>query len=379
MAFEIESIALKIVGWRLLALLTIGITVYSMASAYIGETLTSTINFLREEPPNPKGTAILSVYSGIASTPVTGLLPSSILGNVTRVTGVIAAWGETTTPALLNNTLVIIRGLSEEAFRWLGLEVTEGEIPNATDYTSILVGERLAGQLNLEPGDTVVVDAVFSKSQAVYKVEGIVRGPPPYTYEVITSLPVAQALRGTRGYTVIRIIYDPAHLNTDELAQALQVEQLPLGEKVLLQQAIVLLSKGLLKVTNPEKLQSYYIERLGIPSEYVFASGLVSDFLLLSLTVVLGWVLVGLRRDPLATLYVEGVPPRRLKQALVNVTLPFILAGGFVGLLATRLLPSPTLLGYPLKPDPSPLFQALHLGIVAVLYTVAIATSEIKD
>ncbi len=369
-------LALRIVGWRLALLLTVTVLLYSMASAYIGGTLIETVEFMREEPPAPHGLGLLSVYSGVASTPVTGLLPGDLLARVDNVSGVVYSWGELTTPALVNGSLVVVRGVPSGAWNYTGLRLVEGSLPGTNDYTSVLVGAGLARELMVEPGDLLLIDSIFSRGEGLYRVAGVVEGPAPYRWEIIAPMSVAESLRGFEGVSVARIVYDPARLDSGALRDALG---LPGGfERLILHQAIVLVGKGVVELRDPSRLQEYYVERLGVPSEYVLALGVASDALLASLVVALGWLVVGFRRGSLQTLVEEGLTQRGVKRDLVLATLPFIVLGTLAGLYLAGWLPTTRILGYPVTYTPGPLFTLIHTLVFVGLYVAGVAQAGVE-
>lgn len=319
---------------------------------------------------------MLSVYSGVASTPITGLLPRDLLSRVGNVSGVVYAWGELTTPALVNDTLVVVRGVPREAWNYTGLALARGTLPAGNDYTQVLVGAGLAEELGIEPGDRLVIDSVFSGGQGLYRVAGVVEGPSPYRWEVIAPMGVAESLRGHRGLSVARIIYNPTMIDREALGEALG---LPTGfERILLHQAIVLVGRGVVELRDPSRLQEYYVERLGVPSEYVLALGIASDALLASLVVPLAWLVVGFRRGSLTTLIEEGCTTGKVKLDLAIATLPFIAVGTLLGLLLAGLLPTVVILGYPVSYNPSTWFTLAHLLVFMGLYVAGLSGAGLE-
>ena len=370
---------LKIIGLRLLVLIMISMIVYSSAIAYIGGTLVETITFLQEEPVVRGDYKVLSLYSGMASLPITGILPPDLDRNLrySNITGVIGVWKEIATPALVNGTLLIVRGLSDNAYNFIDINIVDGDVFGPNEPFTVLVGEGLARKLGLKPGDILVIDPLFTKMQAIVEVSGIIKTTKPYNWEIITNLYLARALRGGLGYTTLRIIYDPYSVDMQKLVNALGIE-VDL-DRVIFHQAVILLSKGMAELRDPTKLQSYYMERLGISPEYIFVSGVVTETLLGSLIVLSAWTMIGYRRDSFSILVAEGLPACNLRLYMLVVTLPVVFLAIIVGLYIASLFPSTYLFGYPLKYNPSNIFIIIDIVLFLMLYIVGVFSSEIEN
>ncbi|MFN4046653.1 MAG: hypothetical protein ACK4H7_04865, partial [Acidilobaceae archaeon] len=198
----------KILGLRILAVILVSITLYSTVSAYIGGSLTGLLELpLNPEPPGDAG--LLSIYSGGAMAPFTGLLEPKLLQEVSKAPGVLVAWPESTTPCLANGRPAIVRGVPDMWAQIYKPKTLSGAPFNGSSYSKAWVGAGLAGKLGVKPGDLIVLKPLFTRADAVLKVAGIIEAGPPYDYEVIVPLQVGYSLRGSSNPSVIRVVYDP--------------------------------------------------------------------------------------------------------------------------------------------------------------------------
>ncbi|MCE4619650.1 MAG: hypothetical protein F7C33_01370 [Desulfurococcales archaeon] len=368
-------IAGRVIGRSLLLILIVVVVLYSSSASYVGYTLTRTAYLYQDNVKPPDGLGIVNIYSGSAVTPITGLIPSRILAEAFKVRGVVAVWGEVTTPCLVNGTLVVVRGFPQKYYKYAGIRLVSGALLDDGDFTGALVGEGLAKRLGLKPGDNLLVDSYFTSTPLILHVQGIINGPPPYKWEILVNINTGKALRGINGYSVARIVYEPGSLDKEALQHVLGVN---LKGNFLLNQAVLLIGKGWRVNVNANHLQEYYLARLGIPVGVLVAVALLSDTLLSLLMIPLAWTIVSLREREFQILVNEGLSPRRIKLEVGLVTLPAVLLGVILGLIVPLLAPPVLIMGYPVAYSLDAGFSIAHVAVLIALYGVGIAMAKIE-
>ena len=366
-----------ILGARILGLLLVSALLYSTASAYVEASLSGLATFYREGLRPPQGLGLVSLYSGVASTPLSGILPPSLLERALETPGVVGAWGETAVPALAGGHPVTVRGLPWSVARGM-LKIVRGSMPGEGDCRGALVGSGAAPLLGVGPGSLVVVEPLFSRGEAVLVVRGVFEGPEPYRDEVIVCPALAQALRGHRGYTVVRILYNPQRLAPRELAERLGLHLGPEPSRALAQEVVLLVARGQVRGINPAGLSSYYEEHLGVPRGLIAALAIAADTLLALLMASLAWAVVASRRASLRAMVEQGLSPRGVKGLLLAVTLPAAAAGAALGALASGLLPPGRILGYQLPTTPRGALLGIHIVVFSLVYAAGVATADVE-
>ncbi len=369
-------IAGRVIGRGLLLMLVVVVMLYSSSASYVGYTLIRTAYLYQDSVRPPDGLGIVNVYSGSAITPITGLIPSKMLAEAVKVRGVVAAWGEVTTPCLANGTLVVVRGFPQKYYKYAGIRLISGAFPSANDFTGALVGAGLAKRLGLKPGDKLIVDSYFTSTPLILRVQGIIEAPPPYNWEILVNIDTGKALRGINGYSVARIVYDPSRLDKDALEGVLGAN---IEGNFLLNQIVLLVGKGWETTVNAKLLQEYYLARLGVPVGVIVAVALLSDALLSLLMIPLAWTIISLRERELQILIDEGLRQWRVKLDVGLVTLPAVLVGVTLGLIAPLLAPPVLIMGYPVAYSLDSGFSIAHVIVLTALYGVGIATAKIDQ
>ena len=369
-------IAGRVVGRSLLLMLVVVVLLYSSSASFIGYTLAKTAYLYQDNVRPPDDLGIVNVYSGSAITPITGLIPSRILAEAVKVRGVVAAWGEVTTPCMVNGTLVVVRGFPVKYYEYAGIRLVSGAFPGENDFTGALVGAGLAKRLGLKPGDKLIVDSYFTSTPLILHVRGIIDGPPPYKWEILVNINTGKALRGVNGYSAARIVYEPGSLDKEALQAILGVN---VKGNFLLNQVVLLAGKGWGTTVNAKLLQEYYLARLGVPVGVLVAIALLSDALLSLLMIPLAWTIISLREREFRILIDEGLSPARIKLDVGLVTLPAFLTGVALGLIAPLLAPPVLIMGYPVAYSLDAGFSIAHVAVLTALYGVGIATAKIEQ
>lgn len=365
----------RIVGLGTLALVALLITLYSLVSAYVEASLLNIVD-LPLNPPAPGGLVLVNVYSGIATSPITGLVDRGILSKLEGVGGVIT-WVEVTTPALVNGNPVVVRGVDE---RWVDIykpEVVEGEGFQVGALSKAWVGVNAARRLGVKPGDLIVVKSLFTNVEALLIVAGVLDTPQPYRYEVLVPLSIAYSLRGSTDPSVVRVAYDPSMVDEGRLAELLgSKEVIPAGVSRVVS---ALAYKGYVRVEDPSVAQRYYVERLGVPYEVVVVTALVSNVIVSLLNIVPAWLIFSLRRRSLRVLVEQGVTPNAIRLSLAIMTIPLVTLASLAGLLAIRLLEPPTILGYPIDLELPANLALAHILVQVILYTLGLLSGDTSE
>ena len=365
----------RVLGLSLLILTCTSIAVYSAVAAYIEASLVNITN-PPLNPPSRDGLVVLSLYSGFALTPLTGLVSRDVGARLEGLEGVYV-WFEVTTPALANGKPVVVRGVDRVWAELYKPRVVQGTSFNEELPARAWVGVRLADELGVKPGDVVVVKPLFTSIEAPLLVAGILDVPQPYTYEVLVPLELGFKLRGSHDPSVVRVAYDPARVSESLIIQALRADsRVPPGAARVLS---ALVYGGYVRLEDPVRAQRYYVERLGVPYEVIVVAALIANVVVSLLNVVPAWLIYSLRGRSLAVLVEQGVSPRTLKLSLTLLTVPLVAISSIAGVLLAELLEPPRLLGYPIELELGGYLLIAHVAIQATLYTLGLVTGGIGE
>ena len=362
----------RIIGLRLILLILLSITLYSATSAYIEGVLLGMLNPL-VEPSGPEGLSLISLYSGIAVSPLTGLVSV----DKSKLEGLpVIVWSEVTTPALANGTPVILRGVDNVWFEVYKPRAIEGEPFNPNATVKVWVGYRLASILGVEPGDILVITPLFTSVEAPLKVAGVLDVVEPYCYEIIASRALGSTLRGSTLPSTVRVAFDPNTVSYDTVAGALGVEGAP---ATAVRVASALVYGGYVKLDDPERVQEHYIQRLGIPREVIVVLAILSNAVVSLLNLTPAWLIYSMRGRSLSILLELGVSRLAVRSSLLISTVPVVVVASVLGVLAAELINPPAVLGYPLRLEFEGYIVAVHVLVQATLYTVGILSGGLGE
>jgi hypothetical protein len=362
----------KIVGLKLLLITLLSVALYSTTSAYIEGVLLSTLNPLIE-PPSPDGLSVISLYSGTAVSPITGLV--SFDASRLRELPVIV-WFEVTTPILANGTPVVLRGVDGTWLHVYKPRVVAGDPFNPNATLRVWVGYRLAGLLNVRPGDVLVIKPLFTNAEAIVIVAGVLDVVEPYSYEIIASRALGSMLRGSTLPSTVRVAFDPDVVGYDVVVGALGLEGAP---ATIARVASALVYGGYVRLEDPGRLQEYYIRRLGVPSEVTVVLALLSNVVVSLLNLTPAWLIYTMRGRSLSTLIELGVSRTTIRVCLALLTIPVVVAASLLGVMVAKLVEPPLVLGYPLGVELEGPMLLAHVAVQVTVYTLGLLTGGLDE
>ena len=166
------------------------------------------------------------IISGGGRVPETGSVDLNSLRNATAVLGVSGSSPEVYAPVAIDGRIAVVRGVNLTDFSLVqGVSLGSAPLGNG----SVLVGEEMARTTGLEAGSVITMQGVLANFSATVRVSAVVAPGQPYDGEIISSLQLAQALRGFSGSqaTFLRLKVDPAAFNETRLLQAIRGNQGP--------------------------------------------------------------------------------------------------------------------------------------------------------
>lgn len=362
----------RVVGLRLALLTLISIALYSATSAYVEGALLGMLNPL-VEPPGPSGFNLISMYSGLAVSPLTGLI-SMDTSKLEKLPVIV--WSEVTTPVLANGTPVILRGVDGVWSEVYKPRVVEGEQFNPNAMTRVWVGYRLAGTLGVKPGSILVVKPLFTNVEAPLVVAGVLDVVEPYSYEILASRALGSLLRGSTLPSTVRVAFDPNIVSYDDIAGALGFEGVPAPAARV---ASALVYGGYVKLDNPARVQEYYIQRLGVPSEVIVVLAVLSNVVVSMLNLTPAWLIYSMRGRSLSTLVELGVSRSSIKLSLAILTIPVVVIASILGVLVAKLINPPIILGYPLRVELEGYMLLAHVVVQVTLYAIGLLSGGLGE
>jgi hypothetical protein len=181
------------------------------------------------------------IIAGGGRVPETGAVALASVINATELPGVVGYSPEVFAPAVFDGRIVVVRGVDLTEFTTVQpLAAVSGTLATGGNGT-VYVGDVLARSLGLAPGASLALEGVLAPSSVTVSVAGVFSAPLPFADEVLSTLAVAQGLRGLSSgqVTFVRLKVDPATFNRTQLAQALAGKQSgggPGGSNPFLQQ-----------------------------------------------------------------------------------------------------------------------------------------------
>ncbi|MDG6988626.1 MAG: hypothetical protein JRN21_04795 [Nitrososphaerota archaeon] len=146
--------------------------------------------------------------------------------NATEVPGVVGYSPEVFAPAVLDGRIVVVRGVNLTDFATVQpLAAVSGTLAEGGSG-AVYVGDVLARSLGLAPGASLTLEGVLASSSFKVSVAGVFSAPLPFSDEVLSTLGVAQGLRGLSSgqVTFVRLKVDPAVFNRTQLVRALEAK-----------------------------------------------------------------------------------------------------------------------------------------------------------
>ena len=168
---------------------------------------------------------IVAIYSSVASTPFTGIIPLAAENDIGTLDGVLVTSPEIMIPCIVKDQSVFLRGVIPEDVSQLNpIIITQGSGLSLNDTSQAIVGEDAARKLNLQAGEDFLVFSAFKQNYVHLEVKGIFQSPDSaLNDEILVPLFVGQWIRDA-GYdlvTLIRVKLDLNQTSVDQLYQTL--------------------------------------------------------------------------------------------------------------------------------------------------------------
>ncbi len=161
-----------------------------------------------------EGNNIIAIYSQTSRTPFTGQVPIAIADNLTSMKGVVSISTETVTPCLINGKSIFVRGIVPQELSKLNqLIILEGDNLSLTETDSAIIGANVAHQLDLRPGDRILVLGVQTERFVDVQIKGVYQSGSSLDDELLVPLYVGQWLHGL-SYDLVTLIR--AQINPSE-------------------------------------------------------------------------------------------------------------------------------------------------------------------
>jgi len=239
---------------------------------------------------------IIIIYDRKSTTPFTGLIPTYLAENISSIKGVIAVSPEIIVPCTIKNTSTFLRGIIPKDFTKLNqLTITEGSMLKLEDLNSIIIGKNLANQLNLKPGNKVLILSTLTNQYLELQIKGIFTSESIIDDEILAPLYIGQWLRGTdyNYVTLIRVKIDNNITTPSTILKTITTNtetppnnsnQPPIGP-------IIPYSRPNFKIENigineAQKFMENYLNKYGITRETLTLLSIIV-FLLSSTTIII--------------------------------------------------------------------------------------------
>ena len=332
------------------------------------------------------GGNVIAIYGSTSRLPESSTIAASALTKLESLPGVMVVSPEVLSPALADGRVVFVRGVNLSSFIALDHpELVRGAWPTG-NWSSVLVGSRLAGSLGVSAGSSLTLASFTGGPSYSVTVAGIFQTNTARDDEVVTNLTIAQQIRGIQADAVslFRVEIQPSLFSSPALLSALGINQSSKGatggQTTQILPTSVLLSAGKYLVGNPAQAVDTILSRnLGL-SESSLWSLVVVVILCSALAVYYGasWTLD--TYSPLLNLLGSIGMSRRRQAGYLTLTvglgsLAMCVVGsflGFFGLVTVARLLSIEVLFHSFVPT----FD-LTVAVVSVLLPTAVALSAL--
>jgi hypothetical protein len=281
------------------------------------------------------------ILSGGGRVPETGAVDLGSLRNATAVPGVLASSAEVYAPVVVDGRVAVVRGVNLTGFASVQGAPLGGGAPFGGG--AVYVGEGFAREFGVGAGSSMLLRGVLANFSTEVTVAAVVAPGQPYDGEVISSIHLAQELRGLSGsqVTFLRLKVDPAAFNGTRLLQAIGVRPggpgAPAGSPVI-QQLQLAPTASLLSIFAPggppPSVSSVLARGVGVvQATFESLEGVVLVVSALAVYFATAYWLESVRRtrDTLAAL---GMDRRTELLWLLSAAVPPSLLAGAAGFLA---------------------------------------------
>ncbi|MEM1683991.1 MAG: hypothetical protein QXD57_01290 [Ignisphaera sp.] len=295
------------------------------------------------------------VVSSYALAPFTSLVSTDVLGNMLRdVQDVEYIFYQILVIAYINNSrAVIVRGIEAKDLKIIAdYRIIDGRDIDGHCFYCIWVGKNIAEELNIHVGDVIVLSSPFLSIPLILRVSGIIDAGYPYNYELLSSISLAQSIRGVaKGYVSMAVVVFSSREDYLVFVERLGLDR---DRMSLMERAIVAL-KYIGREIRPhvyEHMTEMLVSRLGLPRDIYILISFATAFIMSIGLYMIGQSIATMNSHNLEILYEQGVSSIKIKISLAIVLVIFIATSIKLSLITTKMLSniiSLTIVGYPLK------------------------------
>ena len=287
---------------------------------------------------------VLLIYDRSSTTPYTGLIPSDLAKEASKVEGVSAVSPEATAPIMVGGEPVFVRGVVPGRFgEFSKIRITEGSELAYEDVSSALLGEDVARRLSLQPGDLLVASSTRAERYALLIVKGIYRSGSFLDSEILVPLYQGQWLRGTdqNHITLARVKYDGDQVSSSSLLLQLVGKKGQSGEGKKREERCsweivpiseISVGRGNVGTSSSREFMERYLEEFGTTQGSLLALSIAVFVFTGAGTVVACKYLVGRHTAEISILRSLGASRRTLEADLLTKLLPWFLLSSLAGL-----------------------------------------------
>ncbi|MDG6934939.1 MAG: hypothetical protein JRN68_09620 [Nitrososphaerota archaeon] len=331
----------------------------------------------------------ITIYSYSSKLPLTSIIPISLSMEVGRLPGVKEATPEALAPVLVDNQVLILRGMNLTAFAEIYHPLfLSGGLGNAANYT-VFLGATVAMQLLLRAGSPISIIGLMSNHNVTMTVGGIFRTGTVLDDEIVSEIQTGQLMRGLGSdqASLVSATITPSSFNASSLVNLLNASGSQTGKRTgYIQNSIItsgLVGIGSYLAGNPSEAVGQVLSRaIGLSQNVLWALvAIVSICSVLSIYYSVSWMLEE-NSGVIQLLNSMGMARRGILLRLLLLTLMLELiatsAGYLLALLVSRALAAQlgiSILFHSIMIPNSPQVFALSVGSVALLLTVSLFRS----
>lgn len=355
------------------------LSIYKSLNAYLGE----------EEN-------IIAIFDKKSRTPFTGLVLTYLAQRISSIDGVLASSPEVVTPSIVKGKSIFLRGVvPNELYKLNPLTILDGETLQLNDTNSVMVGKRLAKDLNLVPSEKILVLGALSEQYIELEIKGIYESNTALDDEVIAPLYVGQWLRRTDyGHvTLIRVKIDRSKVSPSQIYEALvqeaetpapspsnETKPSPLQQMIPVSRAAF--TPESLGVKETQEFMKTFLDRYGMTRETLLILS-AAVFIFATATIFASsHTLIRQHKPEITVLRSLGASAKTLKLDLVIKAIPLSVADSLVGmviatvaLLILQEVGQPQVLSHRVQFQPDFILLALNTILVTLIVVLAIIRS----
>lgn len=365
--------------------------VVSVAASTTGLLLTGASSTVAASSGSEPGT--LTIYSSSSKLPLTSIVPISLSTEVGRLPGVKEVTPEAVAPVLVDNQVLILRGMNLTVFADVYHPLfLSGGLGNAANYT-VFLGVTAAKQLLLRSGSPISIIGLMSNNNVTMTVGGIFRTGTVLDDEIISEIQTGQRLRGLGSdqASLLSATIEPSSFNTSSLVNLLNESSSRSSNKtVYIQNTLItsgLVGIGSYLAGNPSQAVGQVLSRaIGLSQNVLWSLvAIVSVCSALSIYYSVSWMLQE-NSGVIRLLNSIGMTRMGILFRLFLLTLMLELlatsAGYLLALLISRALAAQlgvSILFHSIIISNNPYVLALSVGSVALILIVSLFRSGTFD